>query len=87
MSMAGTMTGKTALVTGAASGIGRAIALAFANEGANVVVADIDPDGGRETVQQIQQAGGKSIFSQCDVQPGRYGQGHDGSSGQGVGAD
>jgi NAD(P)-dependent dehydrogenase (short-subunit alcohol dehydrogenase family) len=65
--MAGTMKGKTALVTGAASGIGRAIALAFANEGANVVVADIDPDGSRETVQQIQQAGGKSIFSQCDV--------------------
>jgi NAD(P)-dependent dehydrogenase (short-subunit alcohol dehydrogenase family) len=65
--MAGSMMGKTALVTGAASGIGRAIALAFANEGANVVVADIDPDGGRETVQRIQQAGGKSIFSQCDV--------------------
>lgn len=65
--MAGTMTGKTALVTGAASGIGQAVALAFANEGANVVVADINPDGGRETVQKIQQAGGKSIFSQCDV--------------------
>jgi NAD(P)-dependent dehydrogenase (short-subunit alcohol dehydrogenase family) len=65
--MPGTMRGKTALVTGAGSGIGRGVALAFASEGAKVVVADIDPDGGQKTVQQIQQVGGKSFFSTCDV--------------------
>ncbi len=65
--MAETMTGKTALVTGAASGIGRAVALAFAHEGSNVVVGDINENGGQETVRLIEQAGVKAVFIQCDV--------------------
>lgn len=59
--------GKVALVTGAASGIGRATALAFAEEGALVAVVDINVEGGRETVKQIEQMGGKSIWQKCDV--------------------
>jgi NAD(P)-dependent dehydrogenase (short-subunit alcohol dehydrogenase family) len=67
VSMAGTMTGKTALVTGAASGIGRAIALAFAHEGANVVVGDVNENGGKETVGLVEQGGAKGLFIECDV--------------------
>jgi len=59
--------GQTALVTGAGSGIGRASALRFAEEGANVVVADIDVEGGRETVQLIEDAGGDAAFVEVDV--------------------
>ena len=59
--------GKTALVTGAGSGIGRAAALALANGGANVVVADVDIDGGRETVALIEAAGGRATFAHADV--------------------
>jgi len=68
--MARTMMGKTALVTGAASGIGRATALAFADEGANVVVGDINENGGKETVHLVQQAGVKGLFVRCDVSKG-----------------
>ena len=68
--MAGTMMGKTALVTGAASGIGRATALAFADEGANVVVGDINENGGKETVHLVQQARVKGLFVRCDVSKG-----------------
>jgi NAD(P)-dependent dehydrogenase (short-subunit alcohol dehydrogenase family) len=65
--MAGQLSGKVALVTGASSGIGRASALAFAREGAKVVVADVDVNGGEETVHQIQQDGGDAGFVAADV--------------------
>ncbi len=58
---------KVALVTGGSSGIGRASALAFAREGARVVVADIAVAGGEETVRMIRAAGGESIFVRTDV--------------------
>lgn len=59
--------GKTALVTGAAAGIGRATAQAFANGGAKVVVSDIVEDGCKETVAMIEKAGGTAIFKVADV--------------------
>lgn len=63
----GLVEGKVALVTGAGSGIGRASAMAFAQEGAKVVVADIMVDGGEETVKMIKDAGGDAAFIKCDV--------------------
>ncbi len=59
--------GKVAFVTGAASGIGRATALAFAREGARVAVADVAADGARETARLIEQAGGEALAVSCDV--------------------
>lgn len=59
--------GKVAFVTGAASGIGRAAALAFASAGASVVVADVGEEGNRETARLIAEAGGKSLAVGCDV--------------------
>src|SRR3954471_22775143 len=59
--------GKVALVTGAASGIGRAAALAFARAGASVVVADVSEDGNRETARLIEEAGGRSLAVRCNV--------------------
>src|SRR6185369_6662592 len=67
MHMAGTLTGKVALVTGASSGIGRAAALAFAREGAKVVAADVTVEGGNETVQLIKKTGGEAIFVPTNV--------------------
>jgi len=60
-------TGKVVLVTGAASGIGRAIALAFGRAGACVVVADISIDGGHATAAMIVENGGKALFVQSNV--------------------
>ena len=59
--------GKVAIVTGAASGIGRATARLFAENGAKVIVADVDENGGLETVRSIKEAGGWAIFVQTDV--------------------
>lgn len=56
-----------ALVTGAASGIGRAIAQRYAEVGARVVVSDVDDDGGRETVRLIEEGGGAATFVRADV--------------------
>jgi 3-oxoacyl-[acyl-carrier protein] reductase len=59
--------GKTIIITGAASGIGKAAALIFAREGANVVCADIDDDGARQTAEQISDRGGKALALRIDV--------------------
>jgi NAD(P)-dependent dehydrogenase (short-subunit alcohol dehydrogenase family) len=63
----GNLDGKVAFVTGAASGIGRATAVAFAREGANVVVADIDQRGIQGTVQMIEDLRGQAFAVNCDV--------------------
>jgi NAD(P)-dependent dehydrogenase (short-subunit alcohol dehydrogenase family) len=63
----GALEGKVAVVTGAAMGIGRASALTFAREGASVVVADIDDQGGHETVALIMAGGGRASFVHTDV--------------------
>jgi len=63
----GSFTGKVAFVTGAANGIGRAAALAFAHEGASVVVADVSEQGNQETARMIEEAGGRALAIRCDV--------------------
>ena len=65
--MPGQLDGKVALVTGGASGIGRATALACAREGARLVIADLHEDGGQQTVHLITEKGGDAIFVQADV--------------------
>jgi NAD(P)-dependent dehydrogenase (short-subunit alcohol dehydrogenase family) len=60
--------GRVALITGGASGIGRATALIFAREGASVIVStDSNIEGGEETVRLIKDAGGEACFVRCDV--------------------
>src|SRR4051794_15587094 len=63
----GSFTGKVAFVTGAANGIGRATALAFARAGADVVVADVSEPGGQETARLIEGGGGRALAVRCDV--------------------
>jgi 3-oxoacyl-[acyl-carrier protein] reductase len=58
---------KIALITGAGSGMGRASAILFAEEGAKIAVADIDRKGGQQTVELIKQKGGDAIFVETDV--------------------
>ena len=65
--MAGQLENKVALITGAASGIGRAAAIAFAREGAKVVVSDVDQAGGEETVRIIEDSHGQALWVAADV--------------------
>src|SRR6266699_6822321 len=59
--------GKTIIITGAASGIGRAAGMIFAREGANVVCADINADGTQQTAERIVAQGGKALALRTDV--------------------
>lgn len=61
------LVGKVCVITGGASGIGRACAIRYAQEGAKVVVADINVEAGEKTVAEIKQAGGEAVFQQTDV--------------------
>jgi len=63
----GSYAGKVAFVTGAGSGIGRAAALAFAREGASVVVADVSEQGNQDTARMIEDLGGRALAVRCDV--------------------
>ena len=63
----GKLTGSRALITGAASGIGRATALLFAQEGAAVSAVDIDESKGISVARSIVDEGGQAIFTRCDV--------------------
>ena len=65
--MSGILADKVSLITGAGSGIGRASAIAFAREGSQVVVSDINAEGGEETVSRISEMGGQAIFVSADV--------------------
>jgi 3-oxoacyl-[acyl-carrier protein] reductase len=58
---------KVAIVTGASSGIGRATAIRFGEEGAKVIVADVNDAGGQETVEAIEKAQGEALFVRADV--------------------
>ncbi len=61
------LSNRVAIVTGAALGIGRGIALRFAREGGKVVIADISPEKGKKTVEDIVREGGDAFFVKCDV--------------------
>jgi 3(or 17)beta-hydroxysteroid dehydrogenase len=67
MTASGRVANKVALVTGAASGIGKATALLLANEGATVVVADIAAETGQQVVEEISRNGGRAVFLPLDV--------------------
>src|SRR3546814_8578972 len=63
----GRLSGKIAMITGAASGIGRACAIRMAADGALVTIADINMEGGAQVVAEIANAGGKADTVHCDI--------------------
>jgi NAD(P)-dependent dehydrogenase (short-subunit alcohol dehydrogenase family) len=63
----GSFASKVAFVTGAANGIGRAAALAFAREGASVVAVDVSEQGNQETARLVEEVGGRALAVRCDV--------------------
>src|SRR5579864_8749674 len=63
----GQLDGKVAVITGAASGMGRASALLFAREGAHVVLADLNAPGGEAAAERASQAGPRCVFQRTDV--------------------
>jgi NAD(P)-dependent dehydrogenase (short-subunit alcohol dehydrogenase family) len=63
----GSYAGKVSFVTGAGTGIGRAAALAFAREGANVAIADASEQDNQETARMIEESGGRALAVKCDV--------------------
>jgi NAD(P)-dependent dehydrogenase (short-subunit alcohol dehydrogenase family) len=63
----GRLDGKVAVITGAASGIGRASAVRFAGEGAAVVLADLNAEGGEAAVRECKENGGRAVFQKTDV--------------------
>jgi NAD(P)-dependent dehydrogenase (short-subunit alcohol dehydrogenase family) len=65
--MAGTLDGRTALVTGGSTGIGCVTAQAFAREGAKIVIGDINVEDGKRTIEKIRSAGGEGLFVRADV--------------------
>ncbi|HAK61668.1 MAG TPA: cyclopentanol dehydrogenase, partial [Alphaproteobacteria bacterium] len=65
--MAGRVAGKIAFITGGGSGMGREHALLMAEEGASIIVSDVNEAGGRETVSMINGKGGQAVFIHFDV--------------------
>ncbi len=65
--MAGILEGKSSIITGASSGIGRATALIFAREGARLVLADVMEEGGQETLRMVKELGAEALFLKTDV--------------------
>jgi NAD(P)-dependent dehydrogenase (short-subunit alcohol dehydrogenase family) len=63
----GILAGRRVLITGGASGIGRATTALFAREGASISVVDVDESGGQTIVQSIVEKGGQAVFIRCDV--------------------
>jgi NAD(P)-dependent dehydrogenase (short-subunit alcohol dehydrogenase family) len=63
----GSFAGKVAFVTGAGSGMGRRTALAFAREGASVVLADVSDHCNQDTARMIEELGGRALAVRCDV--------------------
>jgi NAD(P)-dependent dehydrogenase (short-subunit alcohol dehydrogenase family) len=66
--MSGRIKGKTAIVTGAAQGIGKAVAIALAKEGANIVVSDVQVEAGESVAEQIRRSGATAQFVKADVE-------------------